>query len=87
MVPPNGGHRRNVARFLGRQNGEFQLPPLHYFDTMHRSCTKCHAKYFPQELNSRNQYIKCCHGGAVVLPTLAPPPQEIIDLFTGKHSK
>ena len=85
VVPPNGVPRRNVARFLGRQNEAFQLPPLHYFGTMHRSCTKCHAKYFPQELNSRNQYTKCCHGGAVVLPALAPPPQEIMNLFTGKH--
>ena len=85
VVPPNGVQRRNIAHFLGRQNKAFRLPPLHYFGTMHRSCTKYHAKYFPQELNCRNQYTKCCHGGAVVLPALAPPPQEIMNLFTGKH--
>eukprot|EP00794_Sanderia_malayensis_P017871 gene17871-biopygen15298 len=47
---------------------------LHYIAPMNNTCPQCGAKYFKEELNARNQYTKCCHGGAVNLPPIQPPP-------------
>ena len=75
---------RRLLHFPARRSAFSVLPQQHYAGMMNRTCDKCHAKYFQQEVTSRNLYTKCCHGGAVILPALLPPSQTLVDLFTGE---
>eukprot|EP00794_Sanderia_malayensis_P014677 gene14677-biopygen11774 len=55
----------------------------HHIALVNNTCPHCCAKYFREELNTRNQYTKCCHNGAVNLPAVQPPRATMMSLFLG----
>lgn len=47
-------------------------------------CTFCDALHWPQEINDRGLYEKCCKGGDVQLEPFRPPPPYLRSLLTGQ---
>eukprot|EP00112_Aurelia_sp_Birch-Aquarium-sp1_P015876 Seg3553.1 transcript_id=Seg3553.1/GoldUCD/mRNA.D3Y31 product="hypothetical protein" protein_id=Seg3553.1/GoldUCD/D3Y31 len=53
---------------LADQGHAIQLPQQHHLGPMNGTCPHCAARFFDQEMTTRNQYTKCCHQGKVRLP-------------------
>ena len=72
-----GGQNAPVNNFVGR----LFPPTVDQFTAgkMDKKCTDCSALHFAKEKKN------CCHGGKVLLPPLAPYPEEMRELLMSRN--